>query len=496
MLAADRVSVPVKDGANQRIIGNVLKARRIRLWVLLSLPVVILPLLGISAHLRLPARARTQIREALAIARRENEFFHLQTAALLAPGQAHRWETAGYLARERGEDEIAVEYFQVAEALDGLSAEGRLALGEAYLESGRISEAQSALREALEAGESPRALYERLAETQLASGDYPAAVDTLQTLSGLYPADLSLRFRLGKLLAVFAPDAALAHLTQVSDGEAAHTGSAEEIALALRRGRSAGDRPAYTQVLVGRVLGAQGDWGLAAEAFERATRLNPEYAEAWAYLGEAHQQLGEDGYLALSEGYRLDPESVVVRLLLSFYWQRQGNPEWAMEHLRAVERMEPENPTLQAEIGDTLADLGEVEAALEAYRRAVALAPEDPQYWRLLAAFSVGSELQVREVGLPAARQAVLLDERDPRSLDLLGQAYALVGDPLSAVRFYRQALEADPEFVGAHFHLGLLQLAQGERAAGRRHLETVVSLAEGTETAENARRVLQYYFP
>ena len=47
----------------------------------------------------------------------------------------------------------------------------------------------------------------------------------------------------------------------------------------------------------GRKLASQGQWELAAYAFQAVTQAQPAYAEGWAYLGEALQHL-EDPELA------------------------------------------------------------------------------------------------------------------------------------------------------------------------------------------------------
>ncbi len=54
-----------------------------------------------------------------------------------------------------------------------------------------------------------------------------------------------------------------------------------------------------------------GEWQLAERAFSQACQLSPEYAEAWAYLSQAQEQLGQDGLPALNKAIALEPDSVV-----------------------------------------------------------------------------------------------------------------------------------------------------------------------------------------
>jgi tetratricopeptide (TPR) repeat protein len=53
--------------------------------------------------------------------------------------------------------------------------------------------------------------------------------------------------------------------------------------------------PAYQQILIGQRLAELGEWDVAEAAFTAAVSLAPNYAEAWAFLGETRQHLGKDG---------------------------------------------------------------------------------------------------------------------------------------------------------------------------------------------------------
>jgi Flp pilus assembly protein TadD len=102
----------------------------------------------------------------------------------------------------------------------------------------------------------------------------------------------------------------------------------------------------------------------------------------------------------------------------------------------------------------------------------------------------------VHDVGLPAARQAVILDGENPDNLDTLGQALFLEGDLGNAERNYQRAIELQPEHAPAHLHLGLVYMLQGERDLARQEWEQVASLAPGSPEADQAERLVKNYFP
>jgi tetratricopeptide (TPR) repeat protein len=264
------------------------------------------------------------------------------------------------------------------------------------------------------------------------------------------------------------------------------------------------DDPAYTLLESGRALASIGEWDLAAQAFQRAVDLRPDSAELWAYLGEARQHLdpgqGESpsnaGLAELNKAIQYDPTSLMGLTYMALYWQRQGETDRALQALEEVTRLYPDNPALQSELGNALAQTGNLQAALVAFQNAVRLAPGIPDYWRLLAAFSARYEYQISPVGLPAARRAVALDPANPASLDEFGQVFLLLRDFTNAERLFRRAVEVDPYYAPAHVRLGLVYALRGEDNRAYDTWTQVQSMAPGSPAADHAQRLIKSYFP
>jgi Flp pilus assembly protein TadD len=129
--------------------------------------------------------------------------------------------------------------------------------------------------------------------------------------------------------------------------------------------------------------------------------------------------------------------------------------------------------------------------ALESYQSAAALAPEDANYWRMLAVFSAQNNANVKDVGIPAAQKAVALSEKDPSALDALGWLLLLDGRYYESERILKQVLDQAPEIASAHFHLALLYLQTGDRASLYDHLVKARDLG-----SEEAGLLLRQEFP
>jgi tetratricopeptide (TPR) repeat protein len=418
-------------------------------------------------------------------------------AAEWYPERAEYWAQSGLYAQQGGDSKLAVDALTRLSALRPLTPEEQLTLGDAHRDN---RERDSALR-AWEAALPLPGAYDRLVETYLAEKDYISTAHALQDQLSTAGGTAAEWYRAGLLLSAIDPEAALPYLEQAASMDTNLASPADDLHMSIRTARLF-DEPAYTYAGAGQALARLGEWELAAEAFQRAVHLRPDYAEGWAYLGEARQHIhgalnGDPRTLQdLQNAYTLDPQSLSANLFMASYYRRLQDYETAIQYLYSAAEIDPENPLVWAEIGGTLSDAGDLPTALATYQKLVEMKPDDPYYWRLLAQFCLSNQVQVREVGLPAARQAVLLAPEDAVSMDLLGNAFLQLGDYLNAERMLRQALAASPSYAPAFLHLGMNELLQGNYLSGRAELEKAIVLAPNSPSAQAAERILNQYLP
>jgi tetratricopeptide (TPR) repeat protein len=244
-------------------------------------------------------------------------------------------------------------------------------------------------------------------------------------------------------------------------------------------------------VITGRGLGLVEEWPLARAAFQSAVEADGENAEAWAWLGEANQHIGSEGDAELERALQLDPNSSTVRALRGLYFQRAANHRQALIEFQAAALIEPENPARYVSLGDAYANVGDLIRALEAFQFATTLAPEDASYWRALALFCGQNNVNITDVGIPAAQRALTIDKDNPVSEDLLGWLWLINGRYPDAGRHLLRALELDPQHAAAHLHLGMLYLQTGERELAFEHLSAARDLGNA-----DAGIWLAQYFP
>jgi Flp pilus assembly protein TadD len=104
---------------------------------------------------------------------------------------------------------------------------------------------------------------------------------------------------------------------------------------------------------------------------------------------------------------------------------------------------------------------GETRLALEAFRKAAALEPDNPEYHNRLA---LGlSRAREGDCGLEAIAKALELLPDAPHLLDSLGTVRLARDEPLDAIAAYRRAVALEPNHAVYRFNLSVALARHGE---------------------------------
>jgi tetratricopeptide (TPR) repeat protein len=417
-------------------------------------------------------------------------------AAILLPWQPDLWDLAG-ITRFRIKDyEGSIRMLEIAKERDVLSDVGWDVLGISYFQTGNIDKATVAWESGLETYPGYSKYYSHLLFVYHERGEIQAEKDALERwVQAEGATDAAAHYRLGNLLSISNQDRALEEFLLASSLDPDYDSAVETMRTAIDLAALESDNSTKL-VLIGRGLGLVDEWNLAAEAYRQAVAADGKNAEAWAWLGEAEQQLGQDGRAELNKALSLDYKNPIVHSLSGLYWLRQGQPGIALAEYKLAAIYDPNNPAWLLSIGEAYALQGDLQAALRSYFRATELAPKNATTWQLLAAFSAQYNIQVEDVGLPAAQTAVELTDEDPLALDMLGWTLALLERYDEAQDTLEQALSLDPGLIQGHLHLGIVLMQTDDGEAARDHLQQARELDPDGPVGEQAQRLLNQYFP
>lgn len=158
--------------------------------------------------------------------------------------------------------------------------------------------------------------------------------------------------------------------------------------------------------------------------------------------------------------------------------------------LDAVLKLAPEFAEAYGNLGVLRRRAGNVPGALDAYRRALALSPEDPAILGNLATlyYGIGREREAK-----AALALADLDAATPYVILARGDLEAADGRVEAALRFYRKAARRAPRLVDPQLSIARLALLSGRireaRHASRRALELDPGNAEAEAISRAVRR-------
>ena len=354
--------------------------------------------------------ARTELAQALALGGKVHEILSLKARVHAA----------------LGESDVAVELGRNALRRTPGDTQLRLALIQAYVDTGRRDEARRLIAEVPEGRREPSLHFAsgRLHELE---GDSAAARESYEVAHAQAPHESG-------ILAV------LLDFDQRDDGRLKDSASRIEAALAARPADAGLAR------LAGRVAMLQGDAEGAQRNFKRAIRLDPNNLQAYTDLAVLLARTGQgDAVIGTYEqALADDPESPRLNLLLGMLYEQQGRVPDAIARYEVAARGAGGLPLAKNNLAYQLAETGgDLGRALELASEAKEGLPEDPN-----VADTLGWVLYKKD--LPSAAVGYLREaERGVRPGDPVGglirlhlaQAYEANGEPVSAVAALERAL-------------------------------------------------------
>lgn len=215
---------------------------------------------------------------------------------------------------------------------------------------------------------------------------------------------------------------------------------------------------------LGNALQALGNDGEAADSYRRVLSLKPEHEHAAFNLGVlllARDEPTEAAQL-LAQVARQHPNSAAAQARLGFALRRAGNTEAAIDALRRALALDANDVDAMAMLATTLGEQGGdgLDQAAGLYRRALALAPARAEIWSNLA--WTLAEIGQLDAALNAANEATRRDPELPAGhyhLGLIQQRRNALAEAEAALR---QAIALNPRYVRAYSTLALVLESQG----------------------------------
>lgn len=232
-----------------------------------------------------------------------------------------------------------------------------LNLGTELQAQGKLDEAISQYRYALELTPDDALAHSNLGTALAAQGKFDEAIEHYERALALAPEDADSYSNLGNTL--FALD------------------RTDEAIRRFRQALEIDPSSAEAHGGLGAALQSQGKVDEAITHLRRAIELGPALVEAYNYLGLALASQGRmaEATAEFRRALEIDPDFADAHANLARAAQLQGHPDQALHHYREVLRVAPRSAEAHNDLGTALASQNELDEAIDHFRRALELGP-------------------------------------------------------------------------------------------------------------------------
>ncbi len=238
------------------------------------------------------------------------------------------------------------------------------------------------------------------------------------------------------------------------------------------------------------------DFTTAELLLKKAIQRDPKNYQAWFDLGFVYNRLHrtEESIHAYRQSVAAKPDVFESNLNLGLMLARSNSPE-AEQFLRAAAKLKPTDHVEEGQARAWLS-LGHLlentkpDNALDAYQKAAALTPKDPE-----PHLSAGL-LRERRKDFPGAeieyKQVLVLDPHSSEAVIGLTNIYMKSGRVAEAEPLLRQLATDRPDDAGLHLQLGRVLAAQGKKDEAIPEIQAALKLSPNDSEAQRDLAELQ----
>lgn len=178
-------------------------------------------------------------------------------------------------------------------------------------------------------------------------------------------------------------------------------------------------------------------------------------------------------------------DNKIANYNLAVALERRGKSEMAIEQYRRALQVWPEDAEALINLGCALAEQKEFKTAAELYRRALEIKPDSPEAHTDLG-IVLAKQGQI-ETAMEHYRQALRTKPDYLEAHINMGVLSVKQGQIETAIEHYRQALKIKPDSAYAHYNLGVALTKQGKTQDAISHLQKAWKIDPNSELAQRS---------
>jgi serine/threonine protein kinase/tetratricopeptide (TPR) repeat protein len=350
---------------------------------------------------------------------------------------------------------------------------------DAYHEAGKLA-ADNLAKRRWDMSTSPAPFfYRELGGALRLEGDWEGAVDAYRKLIELEPKDCFTYTSYGQL------GKALLHEKDATESTEWY---AWANAAAFRKALELYPNSPGAHFALSLALGREGDRAGAASALQKAVDLDPSFQK------EMDRILGKPDIDEIRAEIKRTPNSAAYARL-AWVLRSKGDLDGAIDAFRKAIELPYCDPGTYVYLADTLRTRGEMKQAIDAYRKAIEIEPRSSSAYLGLGRATLNEKDDTSQDTVPAYREAVKLYPQMPAAHLGLAQALLWKGDRASAVEACRKAVELDPNFTlsqGFSWGAGQVYLALADSLRTRGDMKEAIEAYKRAIEVRNSSTDLQ----
>ena len=252
--------------------------------------------------------------------------------------------------------------------------------------------------------------------------------------------------------------------------------------------------PKDVRGLVGKVetLASANQMGDAIKVMENTVQKNPERRDFRLVLANMYvrDQRYDDAINLLQDLLKSDPKNIDLLIRVAETQRRKGDINVAIDTFRRASQSNPNDTRSLLQLGLLMDGTGRREQAKPIYEQILKIQPDHPIALNNLA-FIKAEEGVDLDAALTMAQRA---RQKLPGSLDImdtLGWIYIKKNLSDDAVRTFRELNQTDPNRASFHMHYGMALLQKGDKPSARKELETAIRFNPSKDEAGKIRELL-----
>jgi tetratricopeptide (TPR) repeat protein len=251
-------------------------------------------------------------------------------------------------------------------------------------------------------------------------------------------------------------------------------------------------------LLLGEAYDKAGNPEKAYSAYARAIEMEPQSEDGYLALSnfaQAHHN-SEFALKTLDRGLQKIPGSTRLLVQQGTIWALEMDLPQAEESYRKASQSDPQASLPLLALGLSQLQAAKLTEAGASFREAASRALSDyrPEYFYALTLIRAGGrgDPKQRDEIIASLKKATSLNPNDPESRAALGQTYQAADQIDLAVKELEKALQLDPRNSTALYQLGLIYRKQGKVAAAQRLITTFEEVkAKAKQEEEQERKAL-----